>query len=302
VLPISLGTLIFGYLRIVNVSITRYSPIDLLSVVLSVLAFGGLVYGLSSFGHGSGGGESHLAANALYIGVVSMVLFIWRQIRLQKAERALLDLRTFRYHGFTLSLVMMSVAMMVFFGALILLPIYMQNVLGLSTLKTGLIFLPGGLVMGLMAPFVGQMYDRYGPSPLIIPGAFIFSGVLWAMTQLDAHTWWGAILIGHILMGIALSLVTTPLFTASLSSIPEQFYSHGSAILGSIQQLAGAAGIALLVAVMTLHTQGLLAEGTAQTDALAGGIATAFVWGAAFSLIAVASAFFVPRPPRSEVH
>ena len=296
ILPIALAALAIGYTRIVNVTTTRYAPVDILSVVLSAMAFGGLVFGLSNLGSVGGGIETDLPRNAIFIGVIAMAVFIWRQTLLQRHERALLDMRILQSRGFAVSLGMMAIAMMVFFGAIIMLPIYMQKVLGMGTLQTGLIFLPGGLMMGLLAPFVGRLYDRYGPSPLIVPGSLIFSSVLWAMTQLDAHTWWGFILIGHILIGTSLALVFTPLFTASLSSIPPKFYSHGSAMLGSIQQLAGAAGIALLIAMMTRQTSGLLASGMPEVDALASGISSAFLWGAALSVIAVVAAFFVRKP------
>ena len=302
ILPIALSALILGYVRIVNVSTPRYAPLDILSVLLSMVAFGGLVYGLSALGQVEDG-DSSLALNIVIVGAIGMALFIWRQIRLQPNDKALLDLRTFQSRGFTLSLAMMTVAMMLFFGSLILLPIYIQKVQMLDTLQTGLIFLPGGLVMGLLAPFVGALYDKHGPRLLIIPGAFVVSGVLWAMTLLNAETWWGYILIGHILISGGLAFITTPLFTASLSSIPQKFYSHGSAILGSIQQLAGAAGIALLVAIMTLQTNALISEGVTPINALAGGISKAFIWGAAFSIVMILTAFFVPNDkPSQQLH
>ncbi|MDH4274596.1 MAG: DHA2 family efflux MFS transporter permease subunit [Gammaproteobacteria bacterium] len=296
VLPISLSALAFGYFRIVNVTVTRYAPVDIPSVALSGIAFGGIVYGLSSMGQIDTHNAPIAAWKALTIGIFSMVIFIWRQLRLQKREQALLDLRTFKSHGFSISLGMMAIAMMTFFGAIILLPIYMQNVLALSTLQTGLIFLPGGLIMGLLAPWVGRLYDRHGPVRLVVPGALIFSAVLWGMTQLDTDSSWQFILLGHLLIGTSLALVFTPLFTASMSSIPPPLYSHGSALLGSIQQLAGAAGVALLIALMSVESARLTSIGTPSINALAGGIRNAFLWAALLSLVAVITAFFVRRP------
>jgi MFS transporter, DHA2 family, lincomycin resistance protein len=169
-------------------------------------------------------------------------------------------------------------------------------VLGLDALQTGLLLLPGGLVMGLMAPFVGRLYDRFGARRLLVPGAVIVSAVLWALTLVDQNTAVGAVLAGHVTISVGLALIFTPLFTASLSSVPPHLYSHGSAILGSIQQVAGAAGIALFVALMTLETAVLAAAGMPPVAALAGGIRLAFLCGAVISLLAVLASFFVRKP------
>jgi DHA2 family lincomycin resistance protein-like MFS transporter len=300
VLPIAITALAFGRLRLINVTTPRYAPVDLPSVLLSAMAFGGLVYGLSGLGRVTEVAETFTPWQALAIGASTMVLFVWRQLRLQRQERALLDLRTFTSRGFTISLAMMAVTMSVFFGALILLPIYMQKVLGLDTQLTGLIFLPGGLIMGLLSPTVGRLYDRHGPTPLVVPGTLIFCSVMWAMTQLNPNTWWGYILIGHILIGSSLALVFTPLFTSSLGSIPAKLYSHGSATLGSIQQLSGAAGVALLVALMTLNSKRLGETGISPVEALSGGITTAFLWAASLSLLAVVAAFFIRKPVEAQ--
>ncbi|MBD3671207.1 MAG: multidrug efflux MFS transporter [Gammaproteobacteria bacterium] len=296
VLPIALSALVLGQFRLINVTTPRYAPVDLLSVALSVIAFGGLVYGLSSLGQVADVNDSITPVQSLAIGIFTMMLFVWRQLRLQKQDRALLDLRTFSSRNFTISLAMMAVTMGVFFGALILLPIYMQKVLGLDTQLIGLIFLPGGVLMGILSPTVGRLFDRYGPTPLIVPGTLIFSAVMWAMTQLGPETWWGYILMGHIIIGASLALVFTPLFTASLGSIPPQLYSHGSATLGSIQQLSGAAGVALLVALMSLNSKLLLESGRSPVEALSGGITSAFLWAASLSVLAFIAAFFVRKP------
>ena len=195
---------------------------------------------------------------------------------------------------------MMALAMASLFGAVILLPIYLQHVLGIDTLQTGLLLLPGGLIMGLMAPQVGRLYDRYGTRPLIIPGAVIVSAVMWALTMVGQDTSVASILIGHIAISIGLGLVFTPLFTASLSSVPPELYSHGSAIGGVIPQVAGAAGVALFVALMSARSATLAAQGATETAALTGGIQLAFLVGACISLLTVAAAFFVRKPEEQE--
>ncbi|MBN9314132.1 MAG: multidrug efflux MFS transporter [Devosia sp.] len=297
VLPIAIAALILGAVRIRNVSTTRYAPLDYLSVVLSALAFGGLVYGISSLGEAAGAEPVLPAWVPIAIGVVAMILFVVRQVALQHQDKALLDLRTFSSRNYTISVVMMAVAMMSLFGTVILLPLYLQNVLGQDTQTIGLMLLPGGLLMGLLGPPVGRLYDRLGPTPLLVPGTIIVAAVLWLLTLVDQNTSIWAILAGHIAISVGLALVFTPLFTASMSSVGMRFYSHASAILGSVQQVAGAAGVALFVAVMTAQTAALTAGGLAGVEALAGGIRSAFLIGAVISLLPIIAAFFVRKPP-----
>lgn len=295
VLPIALGALVLGALRIKNVSTTRYAPLDFLSVVLSLAGFGGLVYGLSNFGSPA---ASFLTGGvSLGVGVVALAAFIARQLALQGENRAFLDLRTFRTPTFAVAVAMMAVCMMALFGMLILLPLFMQHVLGLDTLKTGLLLLPGGLVMGLASRSIGHAYDRHGPRPLVVPGTILVSAVMWGMTLgLSEHFPFAWLLVAHVVLSVGLAMTFTPLFSASLGSLKPELYSHGSAAIGSIQQVAGAAGTALFVALMARGTAERVAQGLSEPAAMAGGIRVAFFCGALFSLLAVAGAFFVKRP------
>jgi DHA2 family lincomycin resistance protein-like MFS transporter len=295
VLPVALGALALGLRRIENVTTPRYAPLDIGSVVLSALAFGGGVYGLSLIGVPAEA-QPLPAWIPLTIGAVTMVAFVRRQLALQVKDSALLDLRTFRSRNFTMSLSLTALTMAALFGTIILLPIYLQNVLGLTTLQTGLLLLPGGLLMGLLGPPVGRLYDRIGPAKLLVPGVIIVTAVLCAMTLLGPTTWVGKILLGHIVMSVGFALMFTPLFTVSLSSVRPELYSHGSAILGSIQQVAAAAGVALFVALMSAQSAKLTGLGATPIDALAGGIRAAFLCGAAIGLGAVICVFFVRKP------
>src|SRR6185503_13860197 len=98
------------------------------SVVLSAFAFGGLVYGLSSFGEPAGTGIGIPTWIPLAVGAVAMLIFVTRQIQLQAQDKAFLDLRTFGSRDFTVAVTMFVFMMMAMFGTIILLPIYMQNV------------------------------------------------------------------------------------------------------------------------------------------------------------------------------
>ena len=297
VLPIALGALYLGYRMMLNVTTPRYAPLDIVSVILSAFAFGGVVYGLSNFAIADAPVSGPLA---LGVGLVVMVVFIWRQLVLQRTDAALLDLRTLKEKNFTISMTMISILMLVMFGTIILLPIYLVQVLHFDTLGTGLLLLPGSLLMGLLGPFVGRLYDKIGPTPLIVPAMIVVCCVLWAMTLLGVGTWWPYILAGHLIMSLGFAFLFGPLFTASLSSVPPQLYAHGSALLGSLQQVAGAAGVALFVAIMTAQSASLAVAGAPELDALAGGIRLAFMVGASISILAVIAAFFVRKPPAQE--
>jgi MFS transporter, DHA2 family, lincomycin resistance protein len=295
VLPIALASLWLGWRRIVNVTTPREAPLDVASVVLSVLAFGGCVYGLSLLGVPAVPGQPPAWA-PLVIGGAAMIMFVRRQLKLQHTNSALLDLRVFTSRNFTVSLLLFSILMLGLFGTIILLPIYLQNVLNISTLMTGALLLPGGLLMGQLGRRAGGWYDRVGPAKLVIPGVVIVTAVLWAMTMLGTQSRVEYILAGHIVMSIGFGLLFTPLFTVSLSSVRPELYSHGSAVLGSLQQVAGAAGVALFIALMTARTARLTGEGAAPIEALAGGIRAAFLCGAIIALLAVVCAFLVRKP------
>ena len=295
VLPIALVTLWIGMRRMVDIGEPTRSPIDVVSVALSVVGFGGLVYGLSSIGQGAA--ESALPLWVPFVlGGVGIAAFVGRQLVLQRSDRALLDLRTFRSRTFTTASVIMMLMMATLLGSLTLLPIYMQNVLHLSPLATGLLLLPGGLVMGLLGPVVGRLYDRFGARTLLVPGTVATSLALWWSTLFaaDSPAWF--VLGFHVLLSIGLAFVFTPLFTAGLGAVEPRLYSYGSAIFGSTQQLAGAAGVALLVSVLSVAAGRLTAAGATDVVATAGGVHAAFLVAAVLSLVAIAASFGMRTP------
>lgn len=292
VFPIAIAALLVGAKFMKNVTTPETSKIDVLSVILSALGFGGLVYGLSELGSASSPLQLWVP---LGVGIVAIALFILRQFSLQRREKALLDLRTFTSRTFTFSVIMFAISMMALFGTIILLPIYMQTVLGVDALNAGLLLLPGGIVMAVMAPIVGRIYDRVGPTALLVVGAVIVSAVLWFMTTFGQDSSFVLVLIAHITLSFGLSLVFTPLFTASLASLKPNLYSYGSATVSTVQQLAGAAGTAVFVTVMSARATSLIAAGDSVASATASGVHQAFLIGAMISLLAIPAAFFVRK-------
>jgi MFS transporter, DHA2 family, lincomycin resistance protein len=306
VLPIAVVALFVGARWIHNLGETTRAPIDVLSVILSALGFGGLVFGLSQLGAGGhGGGAEADAATAtstttlviaLTVGVIALGLFGWRQVLLQRNDDALLDLRVFTSANFSLSIGQMAIMSMAFFGAITVVPLYLQRVLEASPLQTGLVILPGALAMGLLGPVIGRIYDRWGTTVLLVPGAVVTSSMLWFYTTFTTDTPVLLIAAAQTVLSIGLALSFTPLFTASLGSLQPRFYSYGSAIVGTVQQVSGAAGIALMFGVMTAATATAAEAGAGRIAAEAAGTHAAFLISAILSLPLLVGAFLVRKP------
>ncbi|ALV45077.1 MFS transporter [Arthrobacter alpinus] len=301
VLPIAVVALILGSRLLPRDTKRSSSRLSIPSVLLSIPAFGGLVYGLS--GIGSPDAQTHLIATvALGVSLVFLISFVLLQLRLQRTDAALLDMRPFLHRQFTLALALMVMAMVALFGVIILLPMYLQNVRGLDVLTTGLLMLPGGLLMGLLAPWVGKLFDKVGPRPLLIPGGILLSVILFSYTQLDQNTALPMIIGLHLLMSIALAFIFTPAFTAGLNPLPHSLHSHGSAVLSTLQQLGGAAGTALLVGVMSAGTVAAAAAGKDEIVAQASGFSNGFMVAACVSLGIVVIAAFMGKAPAVTGH
>lgn len=254
VLPLSVAALILGGKYLVNVGTVEKTRLDVFSALLTVPAFGGLVYGLSQIGggHGEQGGPAGASLAALLTGLTGLFLFVVRQLHLQRTQRALLDLRAFQFRMFTVSMLLMLLTMVALFGSVILLPIYLQEIRGLGAMTTGLVLLPGGVALGILGPVIGRIFDRTGPLPLTVAGSIIITAALWQFSRLgaDAPVVW--IITIHVGLSLGLALVLTPSFTTGLNPLPQQLHSHGSAIMSTVQQVAGAAGTALLVSIFAM--------------------------------------------------
>jgi DHA2 family lincomycin resistance protein-like MFS transporter len=296
VLPIAILALVLGGVLIKNLGETRSVKLDLLSALLSAVAFSGIIYGLSSLGEAAAGHHTPVPPYAaVAVGAVSLALFVFRQLRLQRRDAALMDLRPFKSRSFTVGIIMLLISMATLFGSLILLPIYLQNVLDLTTLQTGLVVLPGGLAMGLSGPFIGRVYDKVGPRPLVIPGSAVLAGALGLMTMLDesSETWF--VVVIHVMLSLGLSSLMTPLMTSSLGALPMELYPHGSAIMSTLQQVAGAVGTAVFITLMTTGTASSLESGANEVIAQSDGIHLAFLCGTGMAIVAVAAAFLVKK-------
>jgi DHA2 family lincomycin resistance protein-like MFS transporter len=293
VLPIAGLVGVLGLRKMENIGEPKVSSIDWFSVVVAALGFGGLVYGLSLFA------DPH-SPTALNIGIIvggaaAIAVFVLRQRKLQRGGAPLMDLRVLRHRAYGLSLASMAIGFLAMMGSMILLPLYLQNLRGLSPLTTGLLVMPGGLAMGLLGPTAGRVFDRYGTRPLVLPGSIGMVLSLAGFTQLSPTMPYWQILGLHVLLMVSLAAAFTPLFTLGMGALPPNLYSHGSSMLGTLQQVAAAFGTALVVTVMSAHTTQLIAAGTAPVPAQIGGMQLAFVVAAALALVTIPLAVKLPR-------
>lgn len=291
VLPIALTILFLGLRLIPDLGPGREARLDVVSLPLAAVGFGGLVYGLSLVGNTDA--PTWALPVVLVVGALALVAFGLRQVVLQRTDDALLDLRTFRVGEFSLAVVVMALVMLVLFGSIIATPLVLQQVLHTPPLEVGLLLLPGGLLMGLLGPVVGRLYDRIGPRWLAVPGGVAVAGAFAIFATISPETQWWHLLVANLVMSAGLAFMMTPLFTVALGSLPHHLISYGSAVVGTVQQVAGAAGTALFVTIMS--TVAASAGGTAEA-ALASGARVAFITVGLVWLLAIAGSFFLRRP------
>jgi DHA2 family lincomycin resistance protein-like MFS transporter len=293
ILPLSVVGLVIGAVKMPNLTTPRRISFDGLSLALSAIGFGALVYGLASAGEGGGGHISPATWVALPLGVAGIVTFVWRQLRLQRRGAAVLDMQIFTYASFARPVIVFTFLVMGAFSLATLLPLVMQESLGLGSLETGLLMVPGGATIGIVSVLVGRFYDRLGGRGLAIPGTIVVAAGWWFMTTFTEDTSVWVVLATYVVICAGQAFAWVAIFTMSLGSLPSHLAGHGSAALNTIQQLGGAAGLAVLIGVLSAT-----AGGTDPAD-IAAGARAAFTAGAAIALVALVLALFLPRRPRT---
>ncbi len=306
VIPIALIVMAIAYAKLKNVTETESLKIDLFSMVLSTLGFGGIVYGFSAAGGGHGeagelqaGWMSGDVIVPIVVGLLALIVFTWRQLTM---DEPMLDLRSFQYRMFRYSVVILMIAMVALFSTMLLLPIFLQNALHYSPLEAGLAMLPGGIIMGIMSPITGRLFDAFGPKWLAVVGMGLLTVTLAGFAFITTNTPYATLLILNALFMLGLSMTMMPVMTNGLNQLPRRLYPHGTAIMNTLQQVGGAIGTALLVTLMTLssskymeRTGNALSDTAAQMDALLYGMKTAFLTALALVLAAFVASFFLQR-------
>lgn len=294
-LPLLIGALIFGLFFMQNVATPTKPKIDFLSIILSTLGFGGIVFGFSSAGEGGGWGSPTVII-AIIVGVVSLILFSIRQTKMQQP---MLNLRAFKYPMFTVGLLLILVCMMVMLSTMILLPLYLQTSLALTTFAAGLLLLPGGIINGILSPIMGGLFDKFGPKWLVRIGMIILLGAMFGFSTISIETSSAFIIAMHIITMIGISMIMMPAQTNGLNQLPRELYPDGTAIMNTLQQVAGAIGTAVAISIMSSGLESFKPEDPANPlNPLLGftaGVQDAFIFAIIMAIIGFVISLFVKR-------
>lgn len=294
-LPFLLFSLVFGIIYLRNVNEVRKVSIDVLSVVLSTIGFGGIVYGFSV--SGELGWTSMTVLGTILTGLAALVLFSIRQTRM---ESPMLNLKAFKYPLFVLGVFMSFITFFNMLSLLVILPMYLQIALAVAAFTTGLALLPGSLLNCILAPVIGRLFDKYGPRAVITPGTLLVAlgYLLYSQYGTDTALW--MIVVTHIIMMLGIGMVLAAVQTNTLNSLPKQYYPDGIALTQTVQQVAGAIGIAVMISVLSARQSSYLATaGSELTEAVASGTSMVFMIGLTLAVINVILSLFIRKPQLS---
>ncbi|GGB47078.1 DHA2 family efflux MFS transporter permease subunit [Virgibacillus dakarensis] len=250
VLPFSILTLVLSVFKLKNITPQRAIKLDILSIVLSSIGFGGLLYGFSSAG--DKGWDNPLVYGTIAAGAIALIVFTLRQLRM---DDPMLEFRIFKYPMFALSSAIAIVIAIAMFSAMILMPIYVQTIRGISPMESGLLMLPGAIVMGIMSPITGRLFDKYGARTLAVIGLTITIVTTYYFSRINMDTSYTNLVLLYTFRMFGMSMVMMPVMTNGLNQLPMKDNPHGTAMNNTLQQVSGAIGSALLITVMNNRTE-----------------------------------------------
>ncbi|PTY80641.1 MFS transporter [Heyndrickxia sporothermodurans] len=306
ILPLAIISLLLAIWKMKNVmDQNKKATVDFFSIILSTLGFGGLLYGFSSAS--SDGWTDSLVLTTLIVGAIALVAFIIRQLKLKEP---LLDLRAYKYPMFTLASIIAIVNAVAMFSGMILTPAYVQSVRGISPLDSGLMMLPGAIIMGIMSPITGKLFDKFGPRILAVVGLIVTAVSTYMLANLQIDSSYSYIILVYTLRMFGMSMVMMPIMTNSLNQLPNRLNPHGTAINNTAQQVSGSIGTAVLVTIMNSVTKTKAEDLMTSVDpttltkatealltqkALLAGIQYSFYVALAINIVALVLALFVKR-------
>ncbi|WP_412518106.1 DHA2 family efflux MFS transporter permease subunit [Staphylococcus simulans] len=246
---IGIVAIVVGYFGFKIYQHTAQPKADVPGIIYSTLGFGALLYGFSEAGN-AGWGSTEIVVS-FTIGTIFIILFVLRELRM---KMPMLNFEVLKFPTYTLTTLINVIVMMSLYGGMLLLPIYLQDLRGFTAIDSGLLLLPGALVMGLLGPVAGKLYDMIGIKPLAIFGIGVMTYGTWELTHLTMDTPYAHIMGIYVLRSFGMAFIMMPIMTAGMNALPARLISHGNALVNTLRQLAGSIGTAILVTVMTTQT------------------------------------------------
>lgn len=294
IIPFSIIALIIGYVYLKNVTELTKPHLDIASILLSTIGFGGFIYGVSNIG-----GSAIAMSIPIIVGCVALFTFVLRQVHM---KNPMLDMHPFKYPMFTIGTILIIIMHMVNFATMLILPMFLEGALGLTAFAAGLIMLPGGFINGIVSPIAGHLYDKFGAKVLILPG-FAISAVVFCIFSftISLKITIPLIIALHCISLLAVGMINTPTQTNSLNQLSLECTPHGTAIMNTLQQIAGAFGTSLFVAIMSSNQKKYLIsignpnDSNAQALSLVYGVHNVFVIQVFILIAAVILSLFLKR-------
>jgi EmrB/QacA subfamily drug resistance transporter len=262
--PLGILIILISLFTLQNIMEPKKIKLDYLGAFLSLVGVASLLYGVSEAG--TKGWTDSIVLTTIVIGFVGILAFIIQQM---KSKKPILDFHVFKYDMFSLSNVVNVIITIAMFSGIFLLPIYLQNLRGFTPLQAGLLLLPGALVMMVMSPVSGILFDKVGPRPLAVVGLLITILTTYEFTRLSIHTSYEHILGLYMIRSFGMSLLMMPIMTAGMNQLPKQLNSHGTAMTNTLRQISGALGTSLITTIYSNRTNfhyANLADGMSTAD------------------------------------
>lgn len=307
IIPFALLDVIVAALLLKNVGKQTFPKLDILGVIMSTIGFGSLLLGFSNAGD-----HDWLTMKVLgfiLIGLIVLFIFVLYQ---NKVKTPLLNFKVFKNATFTFTSIISFFVIMGLFGGMLLLPIFLQSVRGFSPLDSGLVLLPGAIIMAALSPITGILFDRYGAKYMTIIGLIIMTIATFLFTYLSESTTLFYVAIVQAIRSLGMAMVLMPLQTAALNALPLKLASHGSAMYNTMRQVAGSIGTAFLITVMSksashfsTHLSASDVAGKTKQEianhVMIHGIETAFLVATVISLVAVILSLFIKNTTRDPI-
>lgn len=288
VMVIMIISLVMSGIVFENVLEIQDKKFDVISFAESILAFGGITLGIGNIS--SFGLFSVQSGLLLLIGGITCAFFIIRQCRL---EKPFLNVKILSNRNYSVSVIASMVLYLVMMGSSVMMPLYVQSVMGYSAVVSGLVTLPGSVATAVVSPLAGRLYDKMGIKKIFAAGAaaLVVSNMGMFFVRMDTSL--GIAVVLNVIRNLSIGSLMMPLLTWGTSSVNPKKVADASSLLTSFRTIAGSIGSAVFVGIMT--TVGANSVAAYGDSALMHGMNMSFFWMAAGALVLLIISVFAVK-------